>query len=195
MTIVELLGLGSFSALVANAAFYPLDLLRTLLLVQNGTNPHPVSEICKTIFKSEGFRGFFRGFGLSMAYIAPYVGVNIALSDYLMPNIHSSLRDEFSPFKWNFICGVVASICTHTLLYPLDTVRRLAQLQSSAALNTIKHRPLSSTREIVHHVWKHGKVMGFYGGLTISWFKSIPTIGFTMYLHTEMRKLQSKYME
>ena len=103
LSLGELALIGGAAGICSNALFYPLDLLRALVTVQRGpssgsrvtgtatgTDTAPASvrrarDFIASIWRAEGARGFFRGFGTSMIYIFPYAGATVAASESLRP--------------------------------------------------------------------------------------------------------------
>lgn len=55
---------GAISGTMAWAFIYPQDMIKTRMQAYNGSKTLTISNICYTIFKTHGIKGFFRGFHL-----------------------------------------------------------------------------------------------------------------------------------
>lgn len=99
---------------------HPLDTLRLRIAVD---------PKCKNLLgavailaKEGGIPAFYRGLWASMAGIAPYMALELACYDILPKEIPSFAR------------GFASALIATTTCYPLDTIRRSIQLESSKAI-------------------------------------------------------------
>lgn len=74
--------------------------------------------------------GLYKGWGLSMIGIAPFIGIKMTSYDFLMA--------RFSPEKtnpyiraYNLVLGATAGTIAVTFTYPVDLTRRLMQLNGT----------------------------------------------------------------
>lgn len=112
---------------------YPLDFARTRLAIDAGKHKKDrkftgVMNCLSKIYKSDGIRGVYRGYCISIVgivrYRAMYFGLFDTGRDLLFPN----------PQKQNFIymwlLGFITTSIAGFTSYPLDTVRRRLMMNS-----------------------------------------------------------------
>jgi ornithine carrier protein len=74
LSAAQLMSAGALAGMAYNAAFYPADVVKSRM--QSGLHPNEgLMEVTKNIYQSYGTRGFFRGFGLTLARSAPSSGI------------------------------------------------------------------------------------------------------------------------
>jgi len=122
---------GGLTGIVASTLTYPMDLVKTYLTINlENDNRVSMTEQTKIIFRENGFFGLYKGWGLSMCGIAPFIGIKMASFDWLM--------NRFSPDKknpniiyYNLLIGAMAGTIAVTFTYPTDLTRRLLQLNGT----------------------------------------------------------------
>lgn len=68
---------GAVAGAMANAVITPLDVIRTRLIAQDNRKGYTNTlHAAKTIMRSEGVRGLYRGIGPAMLQVAPLTGIN-----------------------------------------------------------------------------------------------------------------------
>ncbi|KAG5518750.1 hypothetical protein PMAC_002719 [Pneumocystis sp. 'macacae'] len=154
-----------------------------------------------------GFLNFYRGFMPTLLGILPYAGVSFCTHDfisdffrkkkfekytivgrnqskafssteYMLKNEnskHSSSRHKRAPLKvWaELTAGGLAGLFSQTVAYPLEVIRRKMQVSDAIDINT--RRGICAT---ALEIWKTSGYKGFFVGLTISYVKAIPMVGF-----------------
>lgn len=112
---------------------YPLDFARTRLAADIGKGDHErefkgLGNCLSKIFKSDGLRGLYRGFAVSVQGIIIYRAAYFGCFDTAKAMLTSD------PKKTNFfVAWLIAQIVTTgagILSYPFDTVRRRMMMQS-----------------------------------------------------------------
>ena len=83
-TFKEKLYCGALTGMTASTLTYPLDLIRTYLVINTSDVKIGMIEQGKIIFAKDGFLGLYKGWGTSMCGIAPYVAIKMASFDFLM---------------------------------------------------------------------------------------------------------------
>jgi len=176
---------GAAAGACATTATYPLDLLRTRFAAQ-GTDRVYASILAsiRHIAKHEGPTGFFRGLGAGVSQIVPYMGLFFAGYEGLKPVMASSTIPL--PFGTSdAAAGVVASVLSKTVVYPLDTTRKRLQVQGPTRQRYV-HRNIpaySGVLRTVSHIWRHEGRRGLYRGLTVSLLKAAPASAVTMWTY------------
>ena len=81
-------------------------------------------ECGKGIYNRNGIAGFYKGLGMSLVGIAPYLGINLATFD-ILKGIYLPDRNHKHFDIINLTMGAVAGTIAVTLTYPTDLTRRL----------------------------------------------------------------------
>jgi solute carrier family 25 (adenine nucleotide translocator) protein 4/5/6/31 len=118
---------------------YPLDYARTRLASDVGSGKKSFNGLWDCLSKTakgpQGVMSLYNGFGISVAGIIPYRGVQFGLNDTLKGlnpyDKEATFRGIFS--KW--ICAQVSVIASGFATYPFDTVRRRLQMQSEKPMD------------------------------------------------------------
>ena len=113
---------------------YPLDFARTRLAADVGKIGSGEREFTglvdclQKIFKSDGFNGLYRGFGISVIGIIAYRAAYFGMFDTGKVLLFSDYKNANFFAVWGFAQAV--TIGAGILSYPLDTVRRRLMMQS-----------------------------------------------------------------
>ncbi|KAK9280815.1 hypothetical protein L1049_003704 [Liquidambar formosana] len=120
----------------------PVELvkIRLQLQVRNYAKPHqedghkgPLS-IAKSIFKTQGLRGMYQGFTITMLRDAPSHGVYFWTYEYVREQLHPGCRKSGQErLRTMLVAGGLAGVASWVCCYPLDVIktRLQAQLPSS----------------------------------------------------------------
>ncbi|CEP03532.1 ADP/ATP translocase [Plasmodiophora brassicae] len=121
---------GAFSLMFV----YPLDYARTRLASDVGTGKKQFNGLLDCLVKSskgpKGFFGLYQGFGVSVAGIIPYRGVQFGLNDTIK-GVNPWDKDTTVVgivSKW--VGAQVSVIMSGYVTYPFDTVRRRLQMEA-----------------------------------------------------------------
>ena len=125
LTYFDKLVSGGLTGIAASTLTYPTDIVKTYLTI-NLDNAHRMSmmQCTKEIYKKNGFFGLYKGWGISMMGIAPFIGIKMSSYDFLMAKFGPVKGDPKSVY-YNLVLGAVAGTIAVTCTYPLDLVRRL----------------------------------------------------------------------
>ncbi|RAL04620.1 thiamine transporter TPC1 [Aspergillus ibericus CBS 121593] len=183
---------GAAAGGLATASTYPLDLLRTRFAAQ-GTDRVYTSlfSSVRDIARNEGYRGFFRGCSAAVGQIVPYMGLFFATYETLRPPL---AQYQDLPFgSGDAAAGVIASVCSKTVMFPLDLIRKRLQVQGPTRHLYI-HRNIPEYQGVFNTmalILRTQGVRGLYRGLTVSLFKAAPASAVTMWTYeTSLRLLQ-----
>ncbi|CAM6013906.1 unnamed protein product [Sphagnum balticum] len=138
LTVCKSLIAGGVAGGVSRSAVAPLERLKILLQVQNPLNPKYSGTIqgLKSIWKSEGIPGFFKGNGTNCARIIP----NSAVKFYSYERASSAIlwayrqqkgqeNAELTPVL-RLCAGACAGIIAMSATYPMDMVRGRLTVQT-----------------------------------------------------------------
>jgi len=174
---------GALAGICSVVSTYPLDLVRSRLSVLSasiarsgpGTIGQDLSMIGMTIriYKEEGgARGLYRGINPTIIGVAPYVGLNFAIYEFLRKLI--SPRDGGQPSAIRkLFCGGLSGAVSQTITYPLDVLRRRMQVTGLKSLGYEYKNTFSAIQSII----KNEGYLGFYKGLIPNLLKVSPSIG------------------
>uniref|UniRef100_A0A1D1Y488 Mitochondrial substrate carrier family protein B n=1 Tax=Anthurium amnicola TaxID=1678845 RepID=A0A1D1Y488_9ARAE len=138
LTICKSLAAGGVAGGVSRTAVAPLERLKILLQVQN---PHNIKyngtiQGLKYIWRSEGFRGLFKGNGTNCARIVPNSAVKFFSYEQASSRILSLYRQqtghedaELTPVL-RLGAGACAGIIAMSATYPMDMVRGRITVQT-----------------------------------------------------------------
>merc|ERR1712022_97796 len=113
---------------------YPLDYARTRLASDVGSGKRDFTGLSDCIVKTAkgpaGVMGLYNGFGVSVAGIIAYRGVQFGTFDTIMGlNPYAKDKGLMGMFS-TFVSAQTAVLCSAFFTYPFDTVRRRLQMQS-----------------------------------------------------------------
>lgn len=111
---------------------YPLDFARTRLAADIGKEEAReftgLGDCIKKIYKSDGMKGLYQGFGVSIGGIIVYRAAFFGGYDTAKQML---LKDPKSaPFWQNWIVAQMVTTAAGVISYPFDTVRRRMMMQS-----------------------------------------------------------------
>ena len=187
--------LGSVQRLVAGAGAgisacvitYPLDFVRARLTLQSGPDAlyGGIVDAFRQVYRQEGVRGFYHGLWPSVVGIAPYLGLDFAVSVAATPcsppsptvarahyipavrwvcryeglkGVVKRLEGEERVTKANlFLCGAMAGTAGQIVAYPIDTIRRRMQVQG---FGPATYRYAGSIRATMQQIVKEEGIRG-----------------------------------
>lgn len=176
---------GAFAGTIATTATYPLDLLRTRFAAQGIERVYPgLVAAIQQIHRTEGLPGFFRGLTAANAQIVPYMGLFFTLYEAFKPILHNAPL----PLGWlgsaDGTSGILASILSKTIVYPLDTVRKRLQVQGPSRSKYVHRNIPEYTGGVlgtVKLILKREGIRGMYRGLPVALLKAAPTSAATVW--------------
>lgn len=165
--------IGFLAGMAATFISYPFDLLRTTIASNEKKQFSSLSTEIKTIWTQKGYKGFFGGCSVSMAYIGSMTGLSFGFYSTIM-KIGESERLA-GQFSLSSIAGVCAGVLSKTIVYPLDLSKRHLQIIKAGKSDLIVDaRKQISTWSILKTVVKKSGFKGLYRGLLPSLVKSVP---------------------
>ncbi|XP_042468893.1 solute carrier family 25 member 44-like isoform X2 [Zingiber officinale] len=162
---------GMSASLCSQAVFVPVDVVSQKLMVQGYsgfTKYNGGFDVVQHIIKTEGIRGLYRGFGLSVITYSPSSAVwwaSYGTSQQIMWKLLSHGNDNASvPSQWKIVSvqaagGVMAGAMTSCITTPLDTIKTRLQVMNN--MNMQKQ----NIREVIKRLISEDGWRGFYRGL------------------------------
>ncbi|KAJ3308433.1 hypothetical protein HDV04_001237 [Boothiomyces sp. JEL0838] len=130
---------GGLAGAISLCFVYPLDYARTRLASDVGAGKRQFSGLWDCLVKTangpKGFFSLYQGFGVSVAGIIAYRGVQFGLNDTIKGlNPYDKDVTVIGIFS-KFVAAQVSVISSSMATYPLDTVRRRLQMQAEKPVN------------------------------------------------------------
>ncbi|KAI9120375.1 hypothetical protein K1719_007408 [Acacia pycnantha] len=183
---------GLTSSLFAQAVFVPIDVVSQKMMVQGysgHTEYNGGLDVARKVLRSDGIRGLYRGFGLSVMTYAPSSAVWWACygsSQRLIWRFleRSAENKEGKPSVSKIVLvqatgGIIAGATASCITTPLDTIKTRLQVMG--------HENKSSVKQVVKELIKEDGWKGLYRGLGPRFF-SMSAWGTSMILAYEYLK-------
>ncbi|XP_013868407.1 solute carrier family 25 member 24, like isoform X2 [Austrofundulus limnaeus] len=168
LTVQQRFGLGCISGAVAHAVFYPLEVLKVRLNLQQAGTYRGVVACAHSVYKHEALSSFYRGFKPSILCMIPYAGVECAVHQSIMnwARNHPTYSTDSKLFFFSFVafaCGQISS-------YPLAVIRTQQQAQAFSS----ESRPASGVLPGLSEIYERNGFRGYYNGMGASFVRAIP---------------------
>jgi solute carrier family 25 (adenine nucleotide translocator) protein 4/5/6/31 len=154
---------------------YPLGFMRTRLACDVGADKKNerqfknMRHITKSIWASDGFRGFYQGYGIALISVSMHRFIYLGGYDFIKSEYAARQTIQDSSGKRNkmllaerYAAAQIVSMSASTLHYPLDCVRRRLMMQAGVPKEARKYR---NAFQCFVRVWNKEGVRGFYLGL------------------------------
>ncbi|CAK9161474.1 unnamed protein product [Ilex paraguariensis] len=124
------IGTGAIQSLMLS----PVELIKIHLQLQKKTQANslkgPVS-VARSIYRTEGWRGIYRGFTITVLRDAPAHGLYFWTYEYMREQLHPGCRKSGQEsFRTMLIAGGLAGVASWICCYPLDVIKTRIQAQS-----------------------------------------------------------------
>ncbi|KAI7541250.1 hypothetical protein KC331_g8688 [Hortaea werneckii] len=174
---------GAAAGTAATTATYPLDLLRTRFAAQGTEKVYAgLLASLRDITRHEGPAGFFRGLSAGVGQIVPYMGLFFACYEALKPGM-ATIQLPLS--SGDALAGVLASVCSKSAVFPLDTVRKRLQVQGPHRAKYVGGAKMPEYQRGVARtlgmIVRREGWRGLYRGLAVSLIKAAPASAVTMW--------------
>ncbi|XP_012945487.1 mitochondrial thiamine pyrophosphate carrier [Aplysia californica] len=190
---------GGISGCLSMAFVHPVDVIRTRFVAQGEPKVYKsAADAFRVIVRTEGVRGFYRGFVPAMSLIGPQIGFQFGLYSLFTDLWHRAkgLWGGSPPESLeSLLCGTGSGFCSKLLVYPLDVVKKRLQVQGFEAAR----RPFGAVRHYsgmincLVCVVKEEGLRGLYKGLSPSLLKSASVAGLNFCLYEQVRNALIRY--
>ena len=164
MNVRKRLICGTIAGVTAATITHPIDVIRHRLIMSKDI--HTLGQAMRDVLKEQ--RGLFKGYGSTISSLVPFIAINFMTFDTLK-----------SELRWTSVFGILsmgaaAALCSQTICYPLDTVRRRMQIRDT---------PYKHGVEAIFKIIKQEGYLKLYAGMTVNALKIIPnnSIRFLVY--------------
>ncbi|XP_024922140.1 solute carrier family 25 member 24, like [Cynoglossus semilaevis] len=168
LTVQQRFGLGCVSGTVAHIAFYPLEVLKVRLNLQQAGTYHGVMACARSIYSNESMSSFYRGFKPSILCMIPYAGVECAVHQSIMNWAKSepSYNSDSKLFFFSFVAFASGQITS----YPLAVIRTQQQAQAISSNSP----PASGVFQGLIRIYQRRGIKGYYNGMGTSFVRAVP---------------------
>lgn len=178
---------GTFTALLTN----PIWVIKTRMLSTSSNYPGAytsISDGVRQIFRSEGWRGFYKGlvpslFGVShgaLQFMA-YEKLKISARRRVGVGGIAQQQRDLRTFDFLLLSGL-AKIFAAVLSYPYQVIRARLQIYDTDTAKAYK-----GSRDAVTQVWRHEGIKGFYKGLAPNLLRVMPSTWVTFLVYEKTR--------
>jgi len=129
---------GGLAGAASLCIVYPLDYARTRLASDVGSGKKTFNGLGDCLMKTakgpKGVLSLYNGFGISVAGIIPYRGVQFGLNDTLLGLNPYKKEVSFIGLVSKWACAQFSVIMSGFVTYPFDTIRRRLQMESEKTI-------------------------------------------------------------
>ncbi|BAT83235.1 Carnitine/acylcarnitine translocase-like protein [Vigna angularis] len=183
---------GMTSSIFAQSVFVPIDVVSQKLMVQGYSGHAQYSgglDVARKVLRSDGIRGLYRGFGLSVMTYSPSSAVwwaSYGSSQRVIWRFlgHDTKYDEHTPSLQKIMLvqamgGIIAGASSSCITTPLDTIKTRLQVMG--------HENKMSIKQVAKDLINEDGWKGFYRGFGPRFF-SMSAWGTSMILTYEYLK-------
>ncbi|KAM5256375.1 mitochondrial adenyl nucleotide antiporter SLC25A24-like [Ctenodactylus gundi] len=164
---------GSLAGATAQTCIYPMEVLKTRLIVAKTGEYSGIIDCGKKLLKQEGVRTFFQGYVPNLLGIVPYAGLDLAVYE-LLKNYWLEHYAENSANPGIMIllgCSTLSHTCGQLASFPLNLIR--TRMQAEALVGKERTHMI----ELIQEIYKKEGKRGFFRGITPNIIKLLPAIG------------------
>ena len=158
---------------------YPLGFLRTRLAADVGNAsrqeriyPNGMRDVTRSIWRSDGFKGFYKGYGIALASVTVYRVVYLGGYDFLKSEMHVNNGDGGAPptIGQKFLAAQSVSMAASISYYPLDSVRRRMMMEAGKLDHQRMYR---NSMDCFKKILRDEGYRGFYLGIGADLVRSV----------------------
>lgn len=187
---------GGVGGVCFTLVFHPCDTVK--VMTQTNMQSGGSYSCIKTILKTEGIRGFYRGLlsplvGVTPMFAFTFLGYDVGnkLQTPSLPNNEYSMSQIY-------ISGMVAGCFSSVILGPFERIKCLVQAQplESVTNNGQQTGTLSKSKkkytgaiDCMRKVYKQGGVPSLFKGTLLTFLRDVPSTGFYFLGYEECKKI------
>lgn len=150
--------------------FTPMEVLKNRLQ----TNDKQGMNLIKTIFKQEGIRGFYKGYGMGLAVFIPHSMAYFVTYEKMKGWLIQ--QDTQNKLPWYMLCSSVAGVTGILISTPLDIIKTRWQISAAENGQAFRKGPWAIAKHIFLHEGKTTLARSFCA--TVMW--GLPTTAISM---------------
>ncbi|XP_042852467.1 calcium-binding mitochondrial carrier protein SCaMC-1-like isoform X4 [Panthera tigris] len=164
---------GSLAGATAQTCIYPMEVLKTRMILGETGQYSGVIDCGKKLLKQEGVRTFFKGYIPNFLGILPYAGIDLAvyelLKNYWLEHYATNSVDPGIIILLG--CSALSHTCGQIASFPLNLVRTRMQVQALEEKGTT-----TSMIHLIQEIHNNEGKKGFFRGLTPNIIKVLPAV-------------------
>lgn len=184
---------GGLAGATTISFLYPLGFVRTRLAVDVGNAakheriyPNGMRDVLRSIWCTDGLRGFYKGYGISLASVTVYRVVYLGGYDFLKSEMKvKSEGGDQSSLSQKFLAAQSVSIAASLSYYPLDSIRRRLMMEAG---RSDQQRLYRSSMHCFRQIVKEEGFRGFYLGIGPDLVRSVGA-ALVLVSYDEIKKL------
>lgn len=174
---LENFALGAASGFTAQSLLYPMELVKTRMAVASRGEYKGIADCIQQAYRRGGLRDLYRGMGANMAGIVPHRAIEMGMFFTLEQTAiefratHSQTgASEPLPLLWLTGIGLMSSVTSQLLTYPLNLARTRLQTQG------VNGRPIKYTSfvDCITQVARTEGVSALFSGILPNMLKAVP---------------------
>lgn len=185
---------GSLAGVTSQSLTYPLDLARARMAVTDKYSGYKtLREVFFKIYKCEGPKTFFRGYGATVLGVVPYAGMSFFTYETLKKEYYELTGEKIPNQGLALLFGAAAGVVGQTSSYPLDIVRR--RMQTLGIKKNCQEQYLSIWAFLKKIYREEGIIKGYYKGLSMNWIKGPIAVGISFATYEHSREFLRRLLE
>ncbi|BFZ05937.1 hypothetical protein BsWGS_08976 [Bradybaena similaris] len=179
--VAERLLSGSIAGAISQTAIYPMEVLKTRLVLRKTGQYAGIVDCARKIARLEGLGSFYRGYIPNLLGIIPYAGIDLASYETLKKHYIQKNKDKDPGILALLLCGTVSSTCGQLASYPLALIR--TRLQAQAQTGSVSKDTMTG---IFKHILKRDGIRGLYRGIAPNLLKVAPAVSISYVVYEQM---------
>jgi len=176
---------GGITGAIGSFVSSPADLLKTKMQYDSFKKPKTLSHQISTIYREEGFRGFWRGVGMTVtravvlgsvklgtyAHCKDFVAGNRSLLGINLPIHHYFQKNQIPNI---IISSIMSGLCVALTTSPVDFCRTRLMTAKDFSKKTGKPTEFKNGLDVVIKTLKNEGPRAFYRGFLPQWYRFAP---------------------
>ncbi|KAI9184470.1 hypothetical protein H9P43_003523 [Blastocladiella emersonii ATCC 22665] len=159
---------GSIAGIIGTSIIYPIDMVKTRLQSGSGAQYKGIVDCFRTIVRTEGTRGLYRGITANLIGITPEKAIKLAVNDLAREALAApGTHPDHLPIHLGALAGATAGTCQVVATCPMEVIKIQMQL---AALNTPPGQAAPSLMQVVRNLG----LRGMYKGTAATLMRDVP---------------------
>ncbi|XP_057289735.1 calcium-binding mitochondrial carrier protein SCaMC-2-A-like [Hydractinia symbiolongicarpus] len=161
-----------------------MEVIKTKLAIAKTNQYNGIYDCARTVMKTDGIRGFYRGMTPALLGMIPYAGIDLCIYETMKNNWINSYSGERKPNCFVYcLSAFTSATIAQSASYPLGLVRTKLQAHSSS----INAAPVGMVQMFKSIVKEQG-YSGLYRGIVPSYLKVLPSVTITYIMYEYMRQ-------
>ena len=181
LSISQLMLCGTASGMFQQTVTFPLEFVRTRLSLQESSSKLRYKGVVDCIRKTvsdEGVLALYKGLGPTMVSGSVYVGLQMTFYTRWKDILSDYISDEHKTIR-KLMAGSLAGVCSQTMTYPGDTVRRRMIANGTGGTKKLYKNSWDCLKTMIR---KEG-MQGLFKGATANYIRCIPGAAIQFYAY------------